>query len=55
MVIDMIGKRRTIVRVYAYDKRNNNVISIKANIVILATGGASKIYQYTTNPKYINR
>ena len=51
MVIDMIGKKENYCEgVYAYDKRNNNVVSIKANIIILATGGASKIYQYTTNP-----
>ena len=47
----MIGKKENYCEgVYAYDRGNNNVVSIKANIIILATGGASKIYQYTTNP-----
>ena len=51
MAIDIIGKKENYCEgVYAYDKKNNNVVSIKANTIILATGGASKIYQYTTNP-----
>ena len=45
-----MAKKRTIVKDCMHMiERNNNVVSIKANIII-ATGGASKIYQYTTNP-----
>ncbi len=51
MAIDLIGRKETFCDgLYAYDEINECVITIKANIVILATGGASKIYQYTTNP-----
>ena len=51
MAIDLIGKKETFCDgLYAYDKINKSVITIKSNIIILATGGASKIYQYTTNP-----
>jgi L-aspartate oxidase len=51
MAIDLIGKKETFCDgLYAYDEINKSVITIKSNIIILATGGASKIYQYTTNP-----
>ena len=51
MAIDLIGKKETFCDgLYAYDVINKSVITIKSNIIILATGGASKIYQYTTNP-----
>ena len=51
MAIDLIGKKETFCEgLYAYDETNKSVITIKSNIIILATGGASKIYQYTTNP-----
>jgi len=36
---------------YVLDTLNNNVKSIAAKIVILATGGASKVYLYSTNPQ----
>ena len=51
MAIDMIGKKDNYCEgLYAFDKIKKAVITIKANVVIIATGGASKIYQYTTNP-----
>ena len=51
MAIDLIGKKDNFCEgLYAFDKTKRIVIAIKANIVILASGGASKIYQYTTNP-----
>ena len=51
VAIDLIGRKETLCDgLYAYDMNDKSVITIKANIIILATGGASKIYQYTTNP-----
>ena len=51
MAIDLIGKKENLCQgLYAYDECKETVVTIKANIVILASGGASKIYQYTTNP-----
>ncbi len=35
---------------YALDTQNNAVIPISARIVVLATGGANKVYLYTSNP-----
>ena len=51
MAIDLIGKKDEYCQgLYAFDKDKKSVITIKADIVILASGGASKVYQYTTNP-----
>ena len=51
MAIDLIGKKDEYCQgLYAFDKDEKSVVTIKANIVILASGGASKVYQYTTNP-----
>jgi L-aspartate oxidase len=35
---------------YALDQRENRVVTFAARTVILATGGASKVYLYTSNP-----
>ena len=51
MAIDLIGRKDVLCDgLYAYDESNKSVMTIKANIIILATGGANKLYQYTTNP-----
>ena len=51
MAIDLIGKKENYCEgLYAFDRINNDVITIKSQIIIIASGGASKIYQYTTNP-----
>jgi L-aspartate oxidase len=34
---------------YALDQRENRVVTFAARVVILATGGASKVYLYTSN------
>ncbi|MGB5324237.1 MAG: L-aspartate oxidase, partial [Pseudomonadales bacterium] len=36
--------------VYVYDCRAQRVITLHARFVVLATGGASKVYLYTSNP-----
>ncbi|MFT6386633.1 MAG: L-aspartate oxidase [Cellvibrionaceae bacterium] len=35
---------------YVYDRENDQVCTFQAKVVILATGGASKAYLYTSNP-----
>ncbi len=51
MAIDLIGKKDNFCEgLYAFDGVKKAVVTIKSDVVILATGGASKVYQYTTNP-----
>ena len=35
---------------YILENKTNQIFTIKSNNIILATGGASKVYLYTTNP-----
>ncbi|MCI0655129.1 MAG: L-aspartate oxidase [Methylococcaceae bacterium] len=42
--------RQRVVGVYAFDAKRNRVEPIGARVVVLATGGASKVYLYTSNP-----
>lgn len=35
---------------YVFDKKNKNVTVFKAKFVVLASGGAGKVYLYTSNP-----
>ncbi len=52
--IDLICERRagknTCLGAYVWNRNSEKVESIHAKKVILATGGASKVYQYTSNP-----
>ena len=53
-VIDVIcrgnSENKYCIGAYVYDSEINKVITYSSKKVILATGGAGKIYQYTTNP-----
>jgi len=55
-VIDLITARKLgksenrVYGAYALDTRNHRVRTLRAKIVALATGGASKVYLYTSNP-----
>ena len=44
-------KKRRVNGAYVLDILNKKVISCTAKIVVLATGGASKVYLYSTNPE----
>ncbi len=52
MTIDLIlsQDKTTCIGSYVLNKKTNNIHSITANYTILATGGASKAYLYTSNP-----
>jgi L-aspartate oxidase len=47
---DASSKRLRCSGAYVYDREQDCVSSFQAKIVILATGGASKAYLYTSNP-----
>jgi L-aspartate oxidase len=42
--------KRTCHGAYLLNLKSGNVVSVAARYVVLATGGASKVYLYTTNP-----
>jgi len=56
LAIDLITARRlgmhqdACVGAYVLDRKADHVSTIRARNVILATGGAAKVYLYTTNP-----
>jgi len=56
IIIDMIttgkfssNESNRCVGAYALDRETNRVVTLSADIVVLATGGASKVYLYTSN------
>ncbi len=50
IAIDLISKEQECVGLYAYNRGNQHVDVFRAQKVILATGGASRVYLYTSNP-----
>ena len=44
------GAQQRCVGAYAWSRSDKKVYTIAAHFVTLATGGASKVYQYTSNP-----
>ena len=47
--VGLSGERR-VVGAYLWNRKREKVESCRARVVVLATGGAAKVYQYTTNP-----
>lgn len=47
--IGLSGERR-VVGAYIWNRKREKVETCRARSVVLATGGAAKVYQYTTNP-----
>ncbi len=50
VAIDLITQDNRCVGLYAYHKQNHQVQVFGGKKVVLATGGASKVYLYTSNP-----
>jgi L-aspartate oxidase len=55
MAIDLIdrsrfGGARSVAGAYVLDGNTSNVLTVVASATVLATGGAGKVYLYTTNP-----
>ncbi len=48
LIIDRPNKR--CAGAYIYDSKNSKTLSFAAKSVVLATGGASRVYLYSTNP-----
>ena len=44
------GSQQTVVGAYVWNRHDEHVETIRAKCVVLATGGSSKVYQYTSNP-----
>lgn len=47
--VGLPGERR-VVGAYIWNRKREKVETCRARSVVLATGGAAKVYQYTTNP-----
>lgn len=50
VAIDLIHKQQKCAGLYAFNRKNQRVNVFRARKIILATGGASKVYLYTSNP-----
>ncbi|MFC5076510.1 L-aspartate oxidase [Vibrio thalassae] len=44
------GDKNKVVGAYIWNRNQEHVETVRAKFVVLATGGASKVYQYTSNP-----
>jgi len=44
------GDDKKVIGAYVWNRNSEHVETISAKCVVLATGGASKVYQYTSNP-----
>ncbi len=44
------SRENRVLGAYVWDRDAEKVTTLQAKIVVLATGGAAKVYQYTTNP-----
>ena len=50
LAVDLIISEKKCIGAYVFDKNKEKVFTISAGATILATGGASKVYLYTSNP-----
>ncbi|CAK1923538.1 L-aspartate oxidase [Vibrio crassostreae] len=44
------GSKDKVIGAYIWNRNQEHVETVRAKFVVLATGGASKVYQYTSNP-----
>lgn len=44
------GDKNKAIGAYIWNRNDEHVETVRAKFVVLATGGASKVYQYTSNP-----
>ena len=48
--VDLIKTNHAVTGVYVYNNKTLQILALRAKSVVLATGGASKVYLYTSNP-----
>ena len=48
--INLITQQGRCTGIYAFNNKTNTTEALQAKVIILATGGASKVYLYTSNP-----
>lgn len=48
--LDQATQQKKVVGAYVWNRNDEHVETVRAKFVVLATGGASKVYQYTSNP-----
>ncbi|WED22238.1 L-aspartate oxidase [Vibrio sp. JC009] len=48
--LDLITEDKKVLGAYIWSRNHEQVETVRAKFVVLATGGASKVYQYTSNP-----
>ncbi len=51
LIVDRTGNSSQVLGAYIYDPARDHVDCVSAKAVVLATGGASKVYLYTSNPR----
>ncbi len=44
------GDKNTVIGAYIWNRNDEHVETVRCKFVVLATGGSSKVYQYTSNP-----
>ncbi|WP_116963649.1 L-aspartate oxidase [Fastidiosibacter lacustris] len=49
-VVDLILQQQRCVGAYALNLKTNKIETFSARAIVLASGGASRVYQYSTNP-----
>lgn len=49
-IVDVIKQQNSCVGAYIYDEKNDKVKTFYAKTTVLATGGASRVYLYSSNP-----
>ncbi|MFP5440701.1 MAG: L-aspartate oxidase [Gammaproteobacteria bacterium] len=50
LIVQIVNGERRVAGAYVLDKQSGKIRAVMARFVVLATGGASKSYLYTTNP-----
>ncbi|MHA1650703.1 MAG: L-aspartate oxidase [Candidatus Helarchaeota archaeon] len=50
IAVNLVTSNGKVIGAYVLDVNSNRVIQVFAKIIVLATGGAGKIYLYTSNP-----